>query len=177
MKTTLPLLLGLCAVGAAPLAYSAAADAKPATTVDAKAVSRGDRNFVEKAAKAGTAEVAISQAALPHLTNTQAKEFASMMVADHTGANRELTALAGRKGITLPADKVDTDKWTKAKDKNYDAEYIDKMVSDHDDAVKLFTDASKKSDDPELQAFAAKTLPTLQAHYAKAKAIKDALKR
>jgi len=37
------------------------------------------------------------------------------------------------------------------------------MVADHLGAVKLFENASK-SDDPDIAAFAQKTLPTLQHH-------------
>jgi putative membrane protein len=37
------------------------------------------------------------------------------------------------------------------------------MVSDHEDAVRLFERGSKSSD-PDIAAFAQKTLPTLQHH-------------
>jgi putative membrane protein len=139
-------------------------------------LKHGDKTFLEKAGKSGMEEVAISQAALPHLQNAQAKEFAQMMVSDHTGANRELMALAAKKGVTLPAKQPDTKKWDKKKEKGYDEDYMEKMVKDHDDAVDLFTKASKNSDDADVKAFAAKTLPTLQAHHAKAKSIKKTLK-
>lgn len=141
-----------------------------------RGVSHGDKTFFEKAAKSGKDEVAVSQAALPNLTNPQAKEFASMMVSDHTGANEELKALAAKKNVMLPAKEPDTKKWNAGKDRNFDKEYISKMVSDHEDAVELFTKASKKSDDPEVQAFAAKTLPTLQHHFEQAKSIKQSMK-
>jgi putative membrane protein len=143
---------------------------------DHSGVSHGDKAFFEKAAKAGTEEVAASQAALAHLSNPQAKEFATMMVTDHTSANEELKALAVKKNVTLPAKQPDTKKWTEGKDRDFDKDYIEKMVRDHEDAVELFTKASKKSDDPEVQAFAAKTLPTLQHHFDQAKSIKKALK-
>lgn len=209
MKTTLRLLLGFCALGAASIVSAASADAssgakagttggasagaanggttsgasadaKGGTTAAAtngKAISGNDREFVEKAARSGMEEVAISQAALPNLTNSQAKEFASMMVSDHTGANRELASIASRKGITPPAQQPDTSKWTKASGGNVDAEYMTKMVQDHEEAVRLFTDASKRNSDPELQAFATKTLPTLQAHLDKAKSIQQSVKK
>lgn len=77
-----------------------------------RGVSRGDKNFFEKAALSGMEEVAVSEAALPRLTNTQAKEFASMMVSDHTGANEELKGLAQKKGVMLPAKQPDTKRWS-----------------------------------------------------------------
>jgi putative membrane protein len=48
------------------------------------------------------------------------------------------------------------------------------MVSDHKDAVDLFEKASK-SDDPDIAAFASKTLPKLQAHLQHAKQLESAL--
>jgi len=45
----------------------------------------------------------------------------------------------------------------------FDKAYADHMAKDHSKAVALFESASKSSD-PELAAFAQKTLPTLQEH-------------
>lgn len=141
-------------------------------------LSHGDKSFFEKAAKSGMKEVAVSQAALPNLTNPQVKNFAQMMVADHSGANTELMALASMKGVMLPeTDKKDmklSDKWSK-KVKNADEEYMEEMVGDHKDAVDLFEKASK-SEDPAIAAFAQKTLPTLQHHLTMAQDLKKQVK-
>jgi len=168
MKTLTHLTIGVLAFVSASLALVAADTAK--------SVSHGDKTFVEKAAKGGAEEVAISQAALAHLTSADTRMFASMMVSDHTAANLALATLANQKSITLPAKQPDVDKWNKSDSKHYDADYINTMVKDHVGAVELFTKASKKSDDPEVQAFATKTLPTLQAHLEKAKSLQAALK-
>ena len=143
----------------------------------ADALKHSDQSFIEKAAKSGMEEVAISQVAVARSTNPQVKEFAQMMVSDHGGANSELTSLASTKGVTLPMDKTDIEKWSKRSAKDFDQEYIDKMVSDHKDAVSLFEKESKSTaGDPDLKAFALKTLPTLQAHLDKAKALKEVTK-
>src|SRR4051812_391025 len=55
-------------------------------------VSRGDKSFLENAWKSGTEEIAVSQAALPNLTEVLIQQFAQMMVSDHTPANAELSA-------------------------------------------------------------------------------------
>lgn len=131
-------------------------------------LDRSDRNFFEKAAKASQNEVTISQEALPHLTSPSAREFAQMMINDHTAANAELSALAMSKGVTLPApsEKV-AKKWAK-NTKDVDDEYLATMVDEHKDAVDLFEKAAK-SKDPEIAAFANKMLPTLRQHLAMAK--------
>jgi len=94
-----------------------------------------------------------------------------MMVSDHSNANSELMALAASKGVVLPAKDTKEmkfeEKWSK-KTKGVDEDYMDEMVSDHKDAVDLFEKAAK-SEDPDIAAFARKTLPTLQQHLTMAK--------
>ena len=143
-----------------------------ASTTAESNLSRNDRNFFEKAAKSGMKEIAVSQSVVDRLTNPQVKQFAQMMVDDHTGANAELASLAAAKGVTLPVqDTKLTEKWSKKTDE-LDEDYMEEMVSDHKDAVKLFEDAAK-SKDPQISAFAAKTLPKLQAHFTQAKTLKE----
>lgn len=135
-------------------------------------LKRADREFFEKAAKSGLKEVAVSQMTMAKLTNPQVKQFAQMMVNDHSGANTELMALAQKKGVVLPPkDEVKVaDKWSKKTDE-VDEDYMEEMVSDHKESVELFERAAK-SDDPEIAAFAAKTLPTLQHHLKMAQDLK-----
>jgi putative membrane protein len=143
-------------------------------TADTK-LSHGDRSFFEKAAKSGMKEVAVSQAVLERLSNPQVKQFAQMMVTDHSGANTELLALAAAKGVTLPAKDTKYDeKWSKNK-KDLDEDYMDEMVSDHKDTVDLFEKAAK-SDDTDIAAFARKTLPKLQQHLTMAKDLHKSVK-
>lgn len=138
-------------------------------------LSHGDKAFLKKAAKSGMTEVAISEAVLDHLSNAQLKSFAQMMVTDHTAANNELASLAASKGVQLPPQNPDlvTD-WSKKTD-DVDSTYLKKMVSDHEEAVKLFEKASKSSD-PDIAAFAQKTLPTLQHHLGMAQDLKNQVK-
>jgi putative membrane protein len=131
----------------------------------AQTVKRGDRDFVEKAAKSGMEEVDISRIAAERTSNSSVKSFAQMMVSDHSAANEKLTSLATGKAIKLPAqDTSVSGKWAKRDSKDFDQEYVDKMVSDHKEAVDLFQKEADKGTDPELQAFARDTLPKLQHH-------------
>jgi putative membrane protein len=139
------------------------------TTAEAK-LSRNDRNFFEHAAKSGMKEVDVSRSVLDRLTNPQVKQFAQMMVDDHSGANTELASLAASKGVTLPVKETKAiEKWSKKTDE-LDEDYMEEMVSDHEKAVKLFEEAAK-SKDPQIAAFASKTLPKLQAHLTQARTL------
>jgi putative membrane protein len=126
-------------------------------------LSHHDRAFFRKAATAGAKEIAVSQAVMDNLTNTQVKAFAQTMVIDHTAVAGQLSTLADAKGVSLPPEDTSvTEAWSK-KTGDVDAKYVKEMVSDHLDAVKLFEGASKSSD-PDVAAFAQKILPTLQHH-------------
>jgi putative membrane protein len=132
---------------------------------DMSKLSHSDHSFIEKAAKAGMKEVEISQVVEGRVMDPQVKNFAQMMVADHMAANTELASLAAQKGVTLPKESTKaSEKWAK-KDKDLDKDYVKQMKEDHEDAVKLF-EKGTQSDDPDVAAFARKTLPTLQHHLA-----------
>jgi len=162
--------VSLCTTLSAETATPPTAEPYASATADSN-LSHSDKSFIEKAAKAGMKEVAISESVLDRLVNPQVKQFAQMMVSDHSGANAELAALASAKGVTLPIKEAKyTDKWSK-KNNEVDEDYMEEMVSDHKDAVDLFEDAAK-SKDPEIAAFAQKTLPKLQQHLATAKDLK-----
>jgi putative membrane protein len=49
--------------------------------------------------------------------------------------------------------------------------YMAEMTHDHEKVVEAFENASKSSTDDDVKSFAAKTLPVLQGHLAKAKEI------
>lgn len=126
-------------------------------------LSRSDRNFLEEAAKSGLKEVQVSQAVLANLSVPAARDFAQMMVSDHNAANQELQTLAARKGVSLPqANDRWTNRWSD-KTRNVDRDYIEEMQDDHQKAIDLF-EKGAKSDDPDIAAFAQKTLPKLRQH-------------
>lgn len=145
------------------------------------AADEGDAKFAVDAANGGMAEVALGKLAEGKAVNAKVKEFAAMMVADHTKANDELMALAQAKNITLPqavsSDKQATmDNLTKKSGSGFDKAYIDQMVDDHKKTISLFEDASKSAKDADIKAFVDKTLPTLRTHLEHVNAIHDSMK-
>lgn len=145
-------------------------------------LANGDKKFLEKAAESGQLEIATSQLAVERATHPDVKAFAQMMVADHTKADTELKALAASKQVTLPAEqprkvRSELEDLGKKQGVAFDKEYADEIAVDaHKDAVELFKDAAEDAKDPDVKAWAAKTLPTLQAHYDQGKMLKEKLK-
>ena len=113
-------------------------------------------------------------------SNPQVKRFAQMMIDDHTKANDELKALAQSKSIELPQDigkhQKDYDKLAKLSGSDFDKAYVDAMVKDHKEDVVMFEKESKKGDDADTQAWAAKTLTTLQMHLQHAQDLQKSMK-
>jgi putative membrane protein len=136
-------------------------------------------NFWTTAAQGGMAEVELGKLALQKSQNADVKKFAQMMITDHTKANYELKALAAKKNIVLPTDigghKSTLDDLSKLSGAEFDKEYVEAMVDDHEEDVDFFEDKSNNSD-ADLKAFAAKTLPTLKSHLEAIKAIQSKMK-
>jgi putative membrane protein len=132
-------------------------------------VSDMDQQFLEQAARAGTAEVKLGAMATEQAASPEVQQFGQRMVTDHTKANQELMALAQAKGIAVPTEMDEQHQETaetlsKMQGSKFDREYMRHMVMDHEKAVQLFSTASQESKDADIKAFATKTLPTLQEH-------------
>lgn len=140
-------------------------------------VSRADRNFMDKAAQSGLTEVEASQLAQSKGSASEVKAFAATMIQDHTQANNELTQLAASKNVKLPTEPSIAQR-TKLKllgtmsGANFDRRYADEIgVSAHQDTIALFKKEANSGNDPDVKAFAAKTLPTLNHHLEMAKSL------
>ena len=128
-----------------------------------------DQTFVTKAAAGGMAEVELGKLAQEKGTSDQVKSFAQRMVTDHNKANDELKSLAQTKNITLPTDmgakeKALKDRLSKMSGEAFDRAYMQAMVADHRKDVSEFRAESNTGKDPEVKAWASKTLPTLEDH-------------
>ncbi len=140
-----------------------------------------DKQFLSKAADAGSTEIAASKVAQSKSGNAEVKQFANAMVTEHTKVADELKQLASGKQIEVSDQpgarhKAQIDKLSRLEGAQFDREYAASIgVAAHKDAVKLFTEASQKASDPDIKAFAVKTLPALQHHLEMANALQAAL--
>lgn len=153
-----------------------------ANAASAADLARKDKQFIEKAAESGYLEIEASRLAEQKATHADVKSFAQMMVTDHTAVDTELKSLASSKAVTVPTQptrsvKSKLDGLGKLNGNDFDKRYADNIAVDaHKDAVKLFESTAKDAKDPDIKAFAAKTLPSLKAHLEKGNALKTALK-
>jgi putative membrane protein len=132
-------------------------------------LSNADRNFVERAASGGMAEVQAAQLAQQRSNSPQVKQFANRMIADHTQANSELQQIAQDQNITLPEKPSarDASEYNRLSGLNgtaFDQAYAQAEVTDHQQDIALFRKEAQTGQDPTLKSFAQKTLPVLQQH-------------
>jgi len=138
-----------------------------------------DRDFLMDAAMGGMMEVELGRIAAQNGASAEVKQFGQRMVDDHSKANEELMTLATSKGITLPTTlddkhKEHLTKFSSMSGADFDRAYGKEMLSDHRKDVSEFEKESTKGTDPDLKAFATKTLPTLREHLQMAESLPGA---
>jgi putative membrane protein len=135
----------------------------------AVAADNPDSSFYKHAAEAGLAEVSDATLAQQSATDPKLKDFAAMMVKDHSAANDKLSALAGSKSITLPTSASVGQMATHAKLKlesgdTFDKAYIKDQISAHRATLRLLRKEIATGQDDDAKAFAKSVLPTVQSH-------------
>jgi putative membrane protein len=151
----------------ASLAAIALCLAVPAARAQAS-LSDGDRTFVTKAAESGYAEVATGKAAAKS-DNQAIRDFGNQMVDEHSKMNDELASIAKQKGVTPPTS---ADLASKAKNalmnvlpgKTFDKQYVSSQLDDHQETLQLMQKEAQSGQDPDLKAFAQKSVPVIQKH-------------
>jgi putative membrane protein len=149
------------------------------TNMNSTASTKND--FWNEAAIGGMEEVELGRLASTKAVNPEVKKFGQLMVTDHSKANDELKAAAAKKNITVPSTldathQADVDRLKAMSGAEFDREYVEMMVDDHEKDVAKFKEQSEDSSDPDAKAFAAKTLPTLQKHLDLIKALQAKMK-
>jgi putative membrane protein len=160
------------------------ADAEAAKEINAQTAARtgrdklswGDRRFVTKAADAGTDEVNIAQLAAERSGNAEVRDFAQKLVTAHQQVNAELTQIAGQKNVKLDTD-ADKDRAYKRLSKksgsDFEQEFVEHMIDEHEKAIKLFEKASTDAKDADIRSFAAKHVDHLRDHLRQAQSLRQ----
>jgi putative membrane protein len=185
-KLKLPVLLCSCALFAV-----GCADRHMGGTSDASARAGGtgsgsgsgqtasaDAQFVRDAASMGLAEIQMGQLVQQRAQNQELRQFGQQLVSDHAEANQELTTLAARKGIQLPAELKADDRQTMTRLSSAEGAEFDRLakqeaIKAHQTAIQKFEVAKGRVQDPDLRAFIDKNLPALQEHLQHAQSLPE----
>jgi len=183
--------LALCTVLAVSLPSLRAQDpGAPGAGKGAQTARVTDEQFIRAAAKSGFLEVRLAKMGVQKAQNASVKTLAQRIEDDYIKINEELKKLASSKGITVrdaggisrttpPTDAERAQAREKAEEAHpLLAEAVEKLegmsgsefdrvfvqTTANGRTVKAFEKASQNATDPEVKAFAAKTLPTLKEH-------------
>lgn len=170
----------MTAVGSKPRKGDKKDNAQPSTSpnqkgmkTDAK-VSADDKKFVTDAVNDGLAEIHMGQMAAQNGKHADVKKLGNRLVADHSKANQQLLKIANDKGIR-PQQRPNVHKMSKRDMENFDQAWLAMVVKEHQKDVAEFRKVSQSGNDPELRAFAKKTLPVLEKHLQMAQAAQQKL--
>jgi len=157
--------------GSSPAAQTTTAS--NATTTAGNTLTAADRGFMMVAAKDGMREVHMGQMAVQQGQSAEIKKLGNMIVADHTKANSQLMEIATKRGVKLDT-RHKMDKMSKKDMENFDQAWLNMMVTEHQKDIAAYQRQAQGNGDPEVKAFAKKTLPVLQKHL---KAVQAAQKK
>jgi len=128
-----------------------------------------EMQFLKNAAQGGKAEVELGKLATEKAANPEVKEFGRRMVGDHSKVNADLKALAEKLGVPLPSDLTSSaraarQRLSQLSGQQFDAQYIQTMLKDHNHAVAAFKKEAYDAKNQEVKTFAGEYLPILLDH-------------
>lgn len=145
------------------------------------AIDSTDTKFVTTVTGGGLDEIAMARLALVKSTNIAVKNFALMMIDDHTAINTDLAVIANEKSIPLPTE-VGKEHVQKAAELNklgeeqFDKAYVAMMTEGHKKMMDLMNHEAKFGKDDDIKQFAVKTAPIIIRHYNSIKNVNDSMK-
>jgi putative membrane protein len=147
-------------------------------TGDDKAMT--DTKFVDHAYTGCQNELLLARLAQQRARNEEVRKFAAKMLEQHAKGNQALILIVSKQKIAVPdkplkEQEADLNRLHSNEVKDFDKEYMECIVKDHEKAVEMFERASKELKNEELKEFATKAIPALKEHLAMAKEVRGKL--
>jgi putative membrane protein len=134
----------------------------------AAALSSNGAQFLSAAIQIDMAEIQDGQLAQARSQNPAVQDFAKMMVADHTKAKADATALAGSMQVDVPtgpseAANAEYQKLGQLSGAAFDKAFLNQMIAGHRQAIAAFG-VESTTGDIQVAQLTQNELPTLQKH-------------
>jgi putative membrane protein len=133
-------------------------------------IAAADAAMLKDIAQANMAEIETGKLALEKSSNGEIKEFAQMMVDDHSKGLADVKTLAAAKGTELPdgpdmKHKAVALEFKALTGDTFNSRYVKQAgVGDHEATAKLLKKTQANAKDADLKALAGKMLPVVQGH-------------
>jgi len=129
----------------------------------------GDQKFLDFAAQTDMTEAHLGQLAAEQASGQEVKDFAQMLVTDHTADYQQLGMLATKAGATIPKG-LDAQhakmaaSFEKLKGAAFDHRFAREMIVGHTKAIAEYKREAQDAQSADVKAYASQTLPTLEKH-------------
>jgi putative membrane protein len=170
-------LFGLLLLGLALIGFTACEDDEENPRAP---VSDQDREFAIQATYSNLAEIAMGQLALTETEDELVRQFAQMMVTEHTQVQDQLRYLAESYELEIP-DTLNIEQQAlheeleQLEGYTFDSAYISSQVTAHQQAQQIFQKQIDQGENPEVVKLASSTLPHINAHLTQAMELKEGL--
>ena len=147
----------------------------------AKDAGMSDQQFLDFAAQTDMVEANLGQLAETASDSQAVKDYAQMLVTDHTGDYQQLNSLATQTNLNLPhAIDAEHNKaiapFYKLKGKAFDHRYVETMIAGHTQAIAIYKKEANDAQSATMRAYALQSVATLQKHLDGAKALEKPAK-
>jgi putative membrane protein len=144
------------------------------TATENRTLNQQDKTFIQQAGAGSLAEVELGQLAEQKAATPAIREFGRWMATDHSLANKWLSSLLQEEHEnaqpTLTAEQRQLrQKLEGLSGAQFDQQYIEHMVQDHEKTVPLFEKEAREGHNPAVRTFAESLTPVIQQHLAEAK--------
>ena len=151
--------------------------AQKASKKAAEGAAMTDQQFVDFAAQTDMVEANLGQMAGSVASAQPVKDYAQMLVTDHTNDFNQLYTVAQQANLTRPnaigaeQNKAMIDPFQKLKGAAFDHKYVQEMIAGHTKAIAIYKKEAADAQNPALKSYAEQTLPTLEKHLDGAKGL------
>ncbi len=133
-----------------------------------------DQAFVTFAAQNDMNEAHLGELAAEHASSPAIKEYAQMLVTDHTKDYKQISALGRKAGLDVPtaldaAHLKLIAPLEKLKGPAFDRRFVREIITGHETATAAYDQESREGQNPELKAYAKDTVLVLEKHKDQAK--------
>lgn len=146
----------------------------------AEASKMTDQQFVDFAAQTDMVEANLGQLAENAASAQPVKDYAHMLVTDHTNDFHHLYDAAHQADLKVP-DAIDAEQnktmigpFQKLKGAAFDHHYIAEMTAGHDKAIAIYKKEADDAQNAALKSYAAQALPVLEKHLSGVKDLEKA---
>jgi putative membrane protein len=141
----------------------------PVLAQGGEAAAMSDQDFVNLAAQTDMTEAHLGQMAADQAESQAVKDYAQMLVTDHTNDYTQLSTAAGKAGLTVPKGIDEKHNkmiamFEKLKGGAFDHHYIHEMAVGHEAAIAAYKKEVQEGQNPDIKAYATQALPILEKH-------------